>query len=314
MRRLLLTASLLVSSLFAAFPAAASFGTINASPTVVSIPSGSTLGTTTISWEAYGADIFYVGVNCGGGNEGLFASSGPGTASQEAPWIQVGSFCTFLLRAGSPNGTLLNSVSVVGVGPSGSMSASPQTVVIPPGSVSGTTTIFWEGVNDSYFVVTGQCGGSEVPFASSGPGPNSQSASWIVPGQTCVFRLRAGSAYGPEVANTTVYGVAGQAVSGSIAASPETITIPWGQYTGSTLISWSSNASTTYVMASCYGQSPYNFATAGAGNYSLTAGGFTDGTYCTFELRANSPTGDLLDSVTVTAQSGGYGGNEPKKK
>ncbi len=107
---------------------------------------------------------------------------------------------------------------------------------------------------------------------------------------------------GPEVANATVYGVAGQALSGSIAASPESITIPWGQYTGSTLISWSSNASTTYVMASCYGQSPYNFATAGAGNFSLTAGGFTDGTYCTFELRAGSPTGDLFDSVTVTAR------------
>lgn len=312
MRRLLLTASILLGSLVAALPAAASFGTIDASPTVVSIPAGSSLGTSTISWEAYGADVFYVGVNCGGGSESLFASSGPGTASQDAPWIQVGSACTFFLHANSPNGVLLSAVTVVGVGPTGSMSADPSTVVIPPGSSLGTTTIYWEGVNASLFVVTAQCGGGETEFASSGPGPASQAAPWIQVGQTCVFRLRAGSSYGQEVANVTVNGVAGQAVSGSIAASPETITIPWGQYTGSTLISWSSNASTAYVMASCYGSAPYNFATSGTGNFSLTAGGFTNGTYCTFELRAGSPTGDLLDSVMVTAQGGG--GFETKKK
>ncbi len=310
MRRLLLTASILLGSCFAAFPAAASFGTIDASPTVVSIPSGSSAGTTTISWSAYGADVFYVGVTCGG-SENLFASSGPGTYSQDAPWITVGSSCTFLLRANSPNGILLNAVSVVGVGPTGSMFADPSTVVIPPGSSSGTSTIYWEGVNASLFFVTAQCGGGETVFASSGPGPSSQEAPWITVGQTCVFRLRADSAYGQEVANVTVTGVAGQALSGSIAASPTSITIPWGQYTGSTLISWSSNASTAYVMASCYGSAPYNFATSGSGNFSLTAGGFTSGTYCTFELRANSPNGQLLDSVMVEASGGG---SEPKKK
>ncbi len=313
MRRLLLAASLLLGSCLTALPASAAFGTISASPTVVSIPSSSNVGTTTLSWSAYGATLFYVGVDCGGGNEGLFASSGPGYASQSAPWITVGSACTFLLRANSPTGSLLSAVTVVGVGPTGTMAASPSVVVIPPSSNSGTTTISWNGVNDSIFYVTGDCGsGTEALFASSGPGPNSQDANWIVPGQTCLFRLRAGGPYGPEVANVTVQGVAGQAVFGSIAASPTTIYIPLGQSTGSTLISWSSNASTTYVMSSCYNQPPYVFATAGSGNYSLTAGGFTSGTTCTFELRADGPNGELLGSVTVDAYSD-YG-NETKKK
>jgi hypothetical protein len=312
MRHLLVASSLLLASTFVASPAAASFGNINASPAVVSIPSGSSTGTTTIFWDAYGASLFYVTVDCGGGNEGIFASSGPGNSQQDANWIQVGQACTFLLRADSPNGALLSSVSVVGVGPTGSMSAEPSTVVIPPGSSSGSTTVYWDGSSASIFYVTVDCGGgNEGLFASSGPGPNSQEANWIVVGQTCTFRLRADSAYGPEVANVTVTGVAGQALSGSISASPSTIYIPYGQYTGSTTISWNSNASTSYVMASCYGSSPYNFATAGSGSYALTAGGFTAGTYCTFELRANSPIGQLLDSVTVEA-FGGF--NEPKKK
>lgn len=311
MRHLLISASLLLASTFAAAPAAASFGNINASPAVVSIPSGSSTGTTTVFWDAYGASLFYVTVDCGGGNEGIFASSGPGNSQQDANWIQVGQACTFLLRADSPTGNLLSSVSVVGVGPTGSMSAEPSTVVIPPGSSVGSTTLYWDGVNASVFHVTVQCGGSESLMGTTGPGPNSTVVPWIQVGQTCLFRLRAETVYGPEVANVTVTGVAGQEVSGTIGADPTTIYIPYGQYTGSTTISWSSNASTTYVMQSCYGGSPFVFATAGAGNYTLTAGGFTSGTYCTFELRADSTTGQLLDSVTVDAYNSG---NEVKKK
>ncbi len=311
MRRLILAASTLLAFALAASPASAAFGSIGASPTVVSIPSGSSTGTTNISWTAYGASEFHVTVNCGGWNESLFASSPSGSYNQDAPWITVGGSCTFYLRALSPTGPLLSAVTVIGIGPAGSMSADPATVIIPPGSSLGSTTVYWNGINANTFVVTAQCGGAETPMASSGAGPNSELVTWIQVGQTCLFRLRADSAYGPEVANVTVYGVAGQALAGSIAADPMLIQIPLGQGTGSTLISWWSNASTVYVMASCYGSSPYVFATGGTGAGSLTAGGFSSGTFCTFELRANSTYGDLLDSVTVTAQSSG---GEPKKK
>ncbi len=87
---------------------------IKASPSVVAIPPGSSLGKTTISWRVSGGSSFYITVNCGGSGESLFASSGAGTYKQAAPWISVGSSCTFLLRSESVTGNEIDSVTVVG--------------------------------------------------------------------------------------------------------------------------------------------------------------------------------------------------------
>lgn len=301
MRRILLASSLLLVSLLPAAPALAALGHIEASPEVVSVPP-SGVGTTTILWYVSGAPEFYITVNCGGGGgETVFASSGEGSYSQDAPWITLGSACTFYLRADSPNGTLLSATTVIGVGPVGSLSASPETVVIPPGSYVGTTNIAWNGQGASVFHVTVQCGGAETLFGSTGPGYYSQDAPWITVGQTCLFRLRANDPYtGTEVANVTVTGVAGSAITGTIAASPQVIEIPFGQNTGSTEIFWNSNASVAYVTMSCYGTTPVFFAASGPGYASATASGISAGATCTFELHANSQNGEVLDSVTVT--------------
>ncbi len=285
----------------------AASGSINASPATVVIPSGSSVGTTTIQWSASGATTFHVTVQCNGGSESLFASSGAGTYSQNAPWIQVGSSCTFRLRQSTTTGIVLASVLVTGVGPSGSISASPQTVVIPAGSSVGTSTLQWTGSGASLFHVTVQCGGSESLFASSGPGTASQAAPWITVGSSCIFRLRAETPSGTELAQVTVVGVAGAAATGSINASPTTVVIPPGQSSGSTLLSWtSSGASQVYVLVACNGgaQSTLTSGGAGAGSYTTW---ISVGSSCIYQLRASSVGGTLLGSVTVTGQQGQSG-------
>lgn len=301
MRRILLASTLLLTSLIPAAPAMASFGQIEASPAVVPVPP-SGVGTTSILWYVSGGPLFYITVNCGGPGESVFASSGEGSYSQDAPWITLGSSCTFYLRADSPNGYLLGATTVIGVGPVGSVAASPETVVIPYGSSVGTTTISWNGQNASAFHVTVQCGGgAESLFASSGPGYNSQDAPWITVGSSCLFRLRADNPYsGPEVANVTVTGQAGVPDAGVISAWPEVIEIPIGQLSGSTQISWNTNVDTAYVTKSCNGASPVFFAVSGYGRANATAS-IRANNSCLFEVRSGSQYGPVLDSVSVYA-------------
>jgi hypothetical protein len=273
-------------------------GGIDASPSTVVIPSGSSVGTTDVFWTVSGGEAFYITVNCGGG-DGLFASSGAGNYSQSAPWITIGASCVFSLRAYTPTGPVLGSVTVNGVTPNGAISAAPETVVIPAGQSHGTTNIAWAGEHASSFHVTVNCGGADGLFASSGPGTNSQSAPWIGVGSSCAFRLRADSPSGPVMDSVTVTGVAGQAPSGSISAAPTTVNIPAGQSSGSTTLSWvGQNAGSFFVTRDCGGGESV-FTSSGAGSYNQVASGITAGASCAFRLRADSASGTVLGSVTV---------------
>ena len=282
-------------------------GAITGVPTTVVIPPDQSVGSTNIGWVGEYGSVFHVTVDCGGGEQ-LMSSTGPGTHSVTAPWITVGSSCLFRLRSETVNGPILDSVTVTGVAgtgpnPSGSISVSPSTVAIPAGQSSGSTTVGWNGQNASVFVVTGDCGSGEAPFASSGAGSYSQVAAWITVGANCVFRLRADNASGPLLGSATVTGVAGQTASGGISASPTTVTIPVGQSTGSSTISWNSTGvSQAYVMSSCGGGAQSTFATSGVGSFSQAANIIPVGSSCTFQLRANDTAGQLLGSVTVTGQ------------
>lgn len=283
------------------------YGSISASPSTVIVPAGQPAGTTWIGWSAQHAEGFFVTVACNGGGEAVFASSGAGTYSQDAPWIAAGASCTFRLRAYSSGGPVLGETTVTGVAqtPVGSISASPTTVVIPAGQSSGTTYLGWSASNGDSFHVTVACnGGGEGLFASSGPGTWSQAAPWITVGSSCVFRLRAGTTSGPELGSVTVTGVAGATPpSGSISASPTTVLIPSGSSTGSSTVSWNTaNLTQAVVLSSCAGGGQSVFATSGAGASSRVATFIPVGASCVFQLRADSTSGALLGSVTVTGQ------------
>lgn len=273
-------------------------GGIGATPNPVIVPSGGTVGNTDVYWTASDGEAFYVTVNCGGG-DAVFASSGAGSYTQDAPWIAVGANCVFSLRAHSPSGPVLGSVAVAGVATNGAISAAPETVVIPAGQTHGSTNIGWVGEYADSFHVTVNCGGGDGLFASSGPGGNSQSAPWIGVGSQCAFSLRADSPSGPVLDSVTVTGVAGQAPSGSLSASPTTVTIPAGQSSGSTTLSWVGQNASAFVVTRDCGGGESVAASSGPGSYSQVASGIAPGANCAFRLRADSAAGTVLDSVSV---------------
>lgn len=283
------------------------YGSISASPSTVIVPAGQPAGTTWVGWSAQHAESFFVTVACNGGGEAVFGASGAGTYSQDAPWIAPGASCTFRLRADSSSGPVLAETTVTGVSqtPVGSIAASPATVVIPAGQTHGTTYLGWSASNADSFHVTVACdGGGEGLFASSGPGTHTQAAPWIGVGMTCNFRLRAGTTSGPELGNVIVQGVAGAPpASGSISASPTTVLIPSGSTTGSSTINWNTaNTSQAVVLSSCAGGAQSVFATSGAGASGRVANFIPAGASCVFQLRADTASGALLGSVTVTGQ------------
>lgn len=280
-------------------------GTLSASPPVVVIPAGSSLGNTDMTWSATGAHAFHVTVDCGGGDQ-LMASTGAGTHTVTVPWIQVGLSCTFRLRSWTATGTVLSTVTVIGVTTNGAISAAPQTVEIPEGQSLGNTTVAWVGEYADSFHVTVNCNGSEEQLmASTGAGAHNVFVPWIGVGSNCVFNLRPQTPTGPILDSVTVTGIAGTgpAPSGSISATPSTVSIPVGQSTGSTSLSWNSTGvSQVYVMSSCAGGAQSTFATSGIGSVTRTANFIPVGASCVFQLRANATNGPLLGSVTVTGQ------------
>ncbi len=282
-------------------------GTLSASPTVVVIPIGGSVGTTNIAWTVSGANAFHITVNCGDGSgEQLFASSGRGSYAQSAPWITIGSSCTFRLRAHTVTGTVLSTVTVIGVTTNGAITGVPTTVVIPPGQSVGSTNIGWVGEYGSVFHVTVDCGGGEQLMASNGAGTHSVTAPWITVGSSCLFRLRSETVSGPILDSVTVTGVAGTGPtpSGSISVSPSTVTIPAGQSSGSTTVSWNGQNGTSFVVTGDCGGGDVPFASSGAGSYSQVAPWITVGANCVFRLRADSASGPVLGSASVTGIAG----------
>jgi hypothetical protein len=266
-------------------------GSISASPNTVIIPPGSSQGTTNITWSTTGSTA-NVYVACNSGPESLFASGNTGTAV--APWIGVGN-CVFRLK--SPDGTILSSVTVTGVQVSGTISASPSTVIIPQNSSQGTTTITWSttGLNTANIYVACNSG-PESLFASLNTG--TAVAPWIGVGN-CVFRLK--SPTGTILSSVTVTGVQvtpGQVtpVSGTISASPNTVIIPQNSSQGTTTITWSTTGlDTANIYVSCNSGPESLFASLNTGTAVAPWIGVGN---CVFRLK--SPDGTILSSVTVT--------------
>jgi hypothetical protein len=127
-----------------------------------------------------------------------------------------------VFRLKSPDGTILSSVTVTGVQAnqeppqtttpvSGTISASPNTVIIPQNSSQGATTITWSTTGlDTANIYVACNSGPESLFASRNTG--TAVAPWIGVGN-CVFRLK--SPDGTILSSVTVTGVqANQAPTG----------------------------------------------------------------------------------------------------
>ncbi|MDJ0837171.1 MAG: hypothetical protein QNK37_11690 [Acidobacteriota bacterium] len=179
--RFMLLAGLLMTGV-----AAFAGGSISASPTQVVVPFGQNTGTTTISWSTSPSNP----------NAHVFVDDNPnyfsnGAAkSRPASWIQANRTYVFRLYSGpSRSYTLLDTVTVTGVRPSGTISASPNPVTVANGSL-GSTTITWSTDppdSDATLFV------DDNPNFFSRAASGSKTAPWIVGGRTYTFRLYDGT-------------------------------------------------------------------------------------------------------------------------
>ncbi len=146
----------------------------------------------------------------------------------------------------------------------GSISASPSTLTLPPGT-TGSTVVSWSvsGFATEVDVYVRLEGGSQSLFSSS-KDDGSATATWIVAPQVYVFSLYQDGYSDPAhlLASTTVRGVL--APTSTISASPSVVTLP-PDTPGSTVVSWNATPGTNvdvYVTLDGGAQSP--MATGGA--------------------------------------------------
>lgn len=182
-------------------------GSISASPNPCAVPAGGTCRSS-ISWASGGTSLASIWVEAdhsGPIAPVLFAQGTSG--SQDASWIQAGSYL-FVLRNGSAQfGPELARVTVTGASQSASLAASPPTCAVPSGGTC-STTLSWSTAPAVLATVwvesdhTGPITPQNVAQGTSG----SASISWIQVG-TYAFVLRQGTAAsGVELARTTVIG------------------------------------------------------------------------------------------------------------
>ena len=212
--------------------------------------------------------------------------------------IQAGTYYVMLHAFSSYSGvTLKGSFTPPAPPPSGSITASPTSVSLTPGSL-GSSNICWQTSN----TVTGQVyvsvdGASEKLFAQSKQG--CQNAAWIQGGHNYNFRLYADQSHVDLLNSVVVTGVTVPApASGSITASPTSVSVTPGSL-GSSNICWqTSNTVTGQVYVSVDGASEKLFAQSkqGCQNATWIQGGHN----YNFQLYADQSHAALLNSVVVT--------------
>ncbi len=249
-------------------PASSVTGSISASPTTGTEPAS-----TTITWNTSNASS--VAVTGPGLNS--TASSG----SQSVTGLTAGTHVFSLTAQG--NGGPITQTATVTVTPlasvSGSITASPTTGIEP-----ASTTITWNTANASSVSVTG-------PGLSSVAASGSQSVTALAAG-THTFTMTAQGPGGP-ITRTAIVTVSAAVpnVSGSINASPTTVTAP-----GATTITWSTaNASSVWVSG------PGLASAAASGTQNVT--GLSAGTH-TFTLTAQGNGGPVTRTAIVNVNAG----------
>lgn len=218
---------------------------ISASPQTLTVPYGQSAGSTTVNWNTVNYSNPCVWIqNSGGSPSSLWRCSGSGAHSDVWPYVPPGGTTTFWISNGgnsSPSPNIAQVVVRAGRGTAPSISASPQTVQIPTGSSSGSTTISYNltGSGHASMCVWQQStGGSSSVWACAVGATWSGIWPYVPRGGTTRFWLSPSSTSStPELVSVTVTGVA-QNTAPRITASPQVVTIPVGQQSGSSTISY----------------------------------------------------------------------------
>lgn len=197
----------------------------SASPNPITLAFGTTVGRTTLSWNAPGfsVNIMVDGKTMAGG----LASSG---SVVTGTWVSDG--MTFSLVDAATSKVLATStVRTLVTVPTSTISANPNPITLAAGANAGKTTLTWNAPGRSSLEI--RVGGKL--FAGGLPSSGStDTGNWVSEGM--IFTL-VDSATGVTVASTIAHTTfAGPQVS--FTASPNPITLAAGSSTGKTTLSW----------------------------------------------------------------------------
>lgn len=182
--------------------AEAASGLIGASSTFVYIPSN--LGSTTITWSTSGCPLASVYVNVNNTDDKPM-SAGP-SGSVNIGWIVAGQSYVFKLYANADRTELLDSVTVVGIGPdSGNIAAFETEAIASVNGGNASVELAWGSngyATSQVFVSVNK--GPENLLAQSANGTSTP--GWIVPGFRYDFKLYANTDHSVLLDTVTVYG------------------------------------------------------------------------------------------------------------
>ncbi|MBG6136083.1 ricin-type beta-trefoil lectin domain protein [Longispora fulva] len=183
---------------------------ITASPSTVVIPAGQVMGTTTVSFSSTNASGTCIWISQTGEAPRLWSCNGAAGSGLVWPYVPVGGYTKFLLTTSSTAPSpVLATTTATGVTPTGTVTASPSTVVIPAGQTAGTTTVsFTSTYTNGTCIWISQTG--EAPRLWSCGGAAGSGLVWpYVPvgGYTKFLLTTSSTAPSPVLATTTATGV-----------------------------------------------------------------------------------------------------------
>ncbi len=303
-------------------------GQISANPNPVVLPVGTIIGNTTISWSTFNSPYVQLWLRTKYVPELFF--SGELSGSAFASWIVLGDSYDFNLYASdapfpAPRGQLLASVTVAAQ--QGDSNHPPGTPTVPSGPASGNTNVQY-----TYSASSFDPDGDTIKYGWDWNGDgivdewsdlmasgstSTRSHTWSSPGNYYV-RVKAQDSKGSESAwsqSVMVSIIASIEPHGTISASPNPVTLPYGTIIGSTTITWASS-NTPYVQLWLRTRYIPEFYFSGNLSGSASASWIVLGDTYEFNLYAASAPypasrGQLLASVTVTAEQGNVVNNPP---
>ncbi|KAB2674164.1 MAG: glucose dehydrogenase [Verrucomicrobia bacterium] len=280
-------------------------GTIAANPNPVAVSDGSGLGATQLTWNTTGTAN--VEVHVGSPSGPLFSrSTAGGWTATTGKWVSNGMVFYLQDVTGGQPLTAANTLASVQVGVvnrGGSLAAAPNPIVVTDGTGLGATTLTWNTTGTALVEV--RVGSPTGPlFSRSLTGAwTATTGKWVSNGM--VFYLQDISGGLPLTAANTLATVQVGVVarSGSIAASPNPVTVTDGTGLGVTTLTWTS-VGTKAVEVRVGSPSGSLFSRSGPGGWTATTGKWV-GNGTVFYLQDVSgglplTAANTLGSVTVT--------------
>ncbi len=184
---------------------------------------------------------------------------------------------------------------------SGTITANPTQIIVPPGpSQTGTAILSWNAAGVTRAVVTVECviGFGEIESWNTGPGPHSEEIR-LYAGDQCTYRLRPDSISNQELASVVVTGMHSQHPVGTISANPVVVSVPANETMGWTTLEWATqnNPQTVDIRRNCNGEEVV--MASGLGPNGQRSVEIPPDRVCQFRLYTASPFAFFLAEVTV---------------